>query len=96
MLVVTANQQLVAVKSDGTVAWKEALTGGDLAGPPLKTDQGILIAYRKGILESRGLADGKPTRAVDLEQPLATGPVRYLNHVVLSAHDGTLIVANEP
>lgn len=96
LLVVTANEQLVAVKPDGTLAWNAPLTANDLAGPPLKTDQGVLIAYRKGIVELRGLADGKPIRAVDLQQPLATGPVRYLNHIVLSTHDGTLVVANEP
>jgi hypothetical protein len=96
LLVTTANEQLVAVKSDGTVAWTVPLTAGDLAGPPLKTDHGVLVAYRKGIVELRGLNDGQPIRTLDLQHPLATGPVRFLNRIVLAAHDGTLLIANEP
>jgi outer membrane protein assembly factor BamB len=96
LLVATANQQLVAVKIDGTIAWTVPLAGGDLAGAPLKSDQGVLVAYRKGIVELRDLGDGKLTRKIDLEHPLATGPVRYLNRIAFAAHDGTLLIANEP
>jgi outer membrane protein assembly factor BamB len=96
LLVATAGGQLVAVKPEGTIAWTVPLLGGDLAGPPLKTDQGVLIAYHKGVVELLGLNDGKSIRALDLEHPLATGPVRYLNRLVLSAHDGTLLFTNEP
>jgi hypothetical protein len=96
LLIATANEQMVAVKSDGTIAWTSPLTSGDLAGPPLETDKGFLVAYRKGTLELRGLADGKPIRAIDLQQPLATGPVRLLNRIVLVALDSTLLIANEP
>jgi outer membrane protein assembly factor BamB len=96
LLVATANQQLVAVNADGTIAWTAPLSGGDLAGPPLKTEQGMLLAYRKGIVELRGAGDGKPIRTLDLQHPLATGPIRYLNRIVLVAHDGTLLIANEP
>jgi outer membrane protein assembly factor BamB len=96
LVVVTANGQLVAVKSDGAIAWTAPLTGGDLAGAPLKTNQGFLLSYRKGIVELRGLADGQPIRKLDLEHPLATGPVRYLNRILLTAPDGTLLFTNEP
>jgi hypothetical protein len=96
LLVATANGQLIAVKADGSIAWTAPLSFGDLAGPPLKTDQGVLVAYRKGIVELRGLGDGQPIRKLDLLQPLATGPVRYMNRIAVVSHDGTLLIANEP
>ncbi|MEX2091155.1 MAG: PQQ-binding-like beta-propeller repeat protein [Pirellulales bacterium] len=96
LLVVTANDQLVAVRADGSIAWADAVQGGDLAGEPLATDGGFLLAYRKGILERRGLADGQPTGKLDVEHPLAAGPVRFMDHIVLTAHDGTLLVVEQP
>ena len=92
----TANEQLVAVQADGGIAWAVTLEGGDLAGPPLAADDSVLLAYRKGILERRGLADGQPAGKLDVEHPLAAGPVRFLDRIVLTAHDGTLLVVEQP
>ena len=37
------------------------------------------FAYRKGIVERRSPADGKPLATLNIEQPLATGPVTSCN-----------------
>jgi outer membrane protein assembly factor BamB len=96
LLVVTANDQLVAVRADGSIAWADAVKAGDLAGEPLATEDGILLAYRHGILERRGVADGQSIGKLDVEHPLAAGPVRFMDHIVLTAHDGTLLVVEQP
>lgn len=96
LLVVTANDQLVAVNKEGGIAWSDSVKGGDLAGPPLATDNGVLLTYRKGILEHRGIADGQPVGSLDVEHPLSAGPVRFMDRIVLTAHDGTLLVVQQP
>ncbi len=96
LLLVTANDQLVAVRASGEIAWTDAVKGGDLAGPPLASGDSVLLTYRQGILERRTLADGQPAGKLDVEHPLAAGPVRFLGHVVLTAHDGTLFVVDQP
>ena len=96
LVVATANDQLVTVKQDGSIAWADAIKEGELAGPPLASDDAILLAYRNGVLERRNLADGQVAGRLDVEHPLAAGPVRLIDHVVLTAHDGTLLVVEQP
>jgi hypothetical protein len=96
VLLVTANDQLVAVRPSGEIAWAHAVKGGDLAGPPLANGDSVLVAYRQGILERRGLVDGEPVGRLDVEHPLAAGPVQFLGRIVLAAHDGTLFVVDQP
>lgn len=96
LLLVTTDDQLTAVTADGTLLWSVPLEHGDLAGPPLADDDGILLAYRRGILERRATSDGQALKELDVQQPLAAGPVRFQRHVVLAAHDGTLLVVDPP
>jgi outer membrane protein assembly factor BamB len=96
ILVATADNQLLAVSPTGEITWKAALEHGDLAGAPLVLPDSVVLAYRKGVLERRALADGKPLGAANVEQPLATGPAAFLQKLVLAATDGTLLVVNQP
>jgi outer membrane protein assembly factor BamB len=96
LLVATAKGELVAVNGDGAIAWSDAMQEGELAGPPLAVDGGFLLAYRKGIVERRGTADGAVAARLDVEHPLAAGPVRLSDRVVLTSHDGTLLVVDMP
>lgn len=96
LLVATANEQLVAVASDGSVAWSAAMTAGDLAGPPLAAGNDVFVAYRDGTLERRSLSDGQVVGSVNVEQPLAAGPVEFLDRIVLTTHDGSLLVIPQP
>lgn len=96
LLVATAEEQLIAVHEDGSIAWADTVKEGELAGPPLAIADRVLLAYRKGTLERRRLADGKVAGRLDVEHPLAAGPVLMLNRVVLTAHDGTLLVVDQP
>jgi outer membrane protein assembly factor BamB len=92
----TANNELMAITANGKVKWHVPCEHGDLAGAPLPAQDGMLIAYRQGILEKRSLADGKPVSTVDVEQPLAAGPVTFMQRLLLVANDGTLLVVDQP
>ncbi|MGD9636451.1 MAG: PQQ-binding-like beta-propeller repeat protein, partial [Pirellulales bacterium] len=96
LLLATARDQLVAVAKDGAIAWNAPITSGDLAGPPLELNGEVLLAYKKGTLERRSLSDGQVAESLDVEQPLATGPVRFLDRIVVATHDGSLLVLQQP
>jgi hypothetical protein len=96
LLLVTSNEQLIAISATGKIAWQAAIKHGDLAGAPLVVDGSVILAYRKGILERRSLADGKVQATSDVEHPLAAGPVQFLQRLVLTAGDGTLLVVDQP
>jgi hypothetical protein len=92
----TANNELMAIADDGKVKWQTPIEHGDLAGAPLAAGDSVLVAYRQGILERRSLADGKPVKSADVEQPLATGPVSFMQRLLVVANDGTLLVVDQP
>jgi hypothetical protein len=96
MLLATANNQLIPIAADGQIKWQAPTEHGDLAGAPLVQADSILIAYKKGIIERRSLADGKPLAAKDFEQPLASGAAAFLQRLVIAANDGTLLVVDQP
>jgi hypothetical protein len=95
-ILATARQQLAAINGAGSIAWTADFDAGDLAGPPLVVGDAVLLTYKKGILERRALADGQRTAAVDLEQPIASGPVQFLDRIVVATHDGTILVIQQP
>jgi PQQ-like domain len=96
LLLVSADERLIAVGAGGEVDWEVPLEFGDLAGPPLVKDDGIYLAYRRGVLERRSATDGLPQGQIDVRQPLGTGPIVFMDRVVLTAHDGTLLVVDPP
>jgi outer membrane protein assembly factor BamB len=96
MLLATANNELMAVAADGKVAWRAPFEHSDLTGAPLPIGENVLIAYRKGVVERRSLVDGKSVAAVDVEQPLATGPVSFIGRLLVVTNDGTLLVVDQP
>jgi hypothetical protein len=95
-LLATADEQLILISPAGQVEWSVKLEHGDLAGEPLSAQDAVLVAYRKGVIERRALGDGAALAAKDLEHPLASGPVRFQQRLLLSAHDGTLLVVDGP
>jgi hypothetical protein len=95
-LLETVDQKLIAAKADGELQWQVPLENGQLAGPPLVLEDSVLLAYRKGFVERRSLKDGKPLATLNVEHPLATGPVVFLQKLVVTAADGTILVIDQP
>jgi hypothetical protein len=96
LVLATADGQLMAISATGEVVWKIQTEHGDLTGAPLALADSMIVAYKKGIIERRSLSDGNPVGARDVEHPIASGPVPFLQRLVLAANDGTLLVVDEP
>lgn len=96
LVVGTADQKLLVLQASGEPRWQVPIEHGPLAGAPLVRPDSIVLAYRNGTLERRALADGKVLGTANLEQPVATGPVAFLQKLVVAANDGTIIVADQP
>jgi hypothetical protein len=95
-LIATVEPKLLAASAMGELRWQVPLEHGQLAGPPLVLADSVVLAYRKGVVERRALADGKSLGVLNVEHPLATGPVAFLQKLVIAAADGTLLVVNQP
>jgi hypothetical protein len=95
-LLETVDHILVAVKPDGEVQFQVPLEHGQLAGPPLVQPDSAIFSYRKGIVERRSLKDGKSLGVVNVEHPLTTGPVAFLQKLVVTSADGTILVIDQP
>jgi hypothetical protein len=96
VLLATADNQLTAISATGDIQWKTPIEHGDLASAPLTLPDSVLVSYRKGIVERRSLIDGKLLGTANVEHPLATGPVLFLQRIVVAANDGTLLVIDQP
>jgi hypothetical protein len=96
VLLATSDDKLLCLAPSGEVKWQVPIQLGPLAGAPLVLADALLLSYRKGVIERRSLTDGKPLAAVNIEQPLATGPVMFMQRLVVSAADGTLLVVDKP
>ena len=96
MLLATADNQLIAITADGQIKWSAPIEHGDLTGAPLAQADSILVSYKKGVIERRLLPDGKSSAAKNIEQPLSTGPVAFLQKLIVAASDGTLLVIDQP
>lgn len=96
LLVGTDAGQLHCLDASAAPQWQVPLDHGQPAGPPLAADGAIVIAFRNGVVQKLDLATGNEIAGVDTEQSLASGPVRLQQRLVLAAHDGTLLVVDEP
>jgi outer membrane protein assembly factor BamB len=96
VLLATADNHLMLVSKEGEEKWRAPMEHGPLTGAPLATADGVLLAYRNGIVERRSAADGKVQATKDVEHPLSAGPIRFSQRLVLTAHDGTLLVVDQP
>jgi outer membrane protein assembly factor BamB len=94
VLLATADEQLSLFSSTGEELWRAPLEHGDLAGTPLRSEDALFVAYRNGVIERRAISDGKSLASVDVQHSLAAGPVEFLQRIVVTANDGTLLVVD--
>ncbi len=83
---------------EGKPAWAQpaALAHGPLAGLPLATDDGLLLASARGIVWRIDPASGEEKGRLDVGRPLGAGPVLIGEQLLLVGHDGTLYRVEQP
>ncbi len=96
VVLATAAGQLTMVAADGSLAWNEPIEKREPVGAPLTSGGNLLIAYRGGLCERRALADGALAGNLDVAQSIDAGPVAFAGRLVLAAHDGTLLIVDQP
>ncbi len=99
MLMVTENDEFLCIDvSNGghEIVWRQPLEHGGPIGQPLLDGEDILQLWSRGRLSRIRLQSGKETAALEITQPVVTGPVSFGNRLVLTSHDGTLLVVDAP
>jgi outer membrane protein assembly factor BamB len=95
-LAATDAGELVMISPEATIAWRQELRHGELAGRPLVRNGAALVLHAAGGLSSIRLADGGEQGFVELGQPATAGPVPLGERVIVAGADGALVVANPP
>jgi len=62
----------------------------------LRVGEEIFLAWPRGGLFRIALGDGREVAQSDLAQPVVAGPVAFGRRLILSSHDGTLLVVDRP
>jgi hypothetical protein len=96
LLLTTERNELLFIASDGAIRWRQPVKHGELAGAPLVDGPSIFVLSRNGGIARINLADGAEAAYSDFAEPAVAGPVAFGPRLVISAHDGTLLVVNRP
>lgn len=96
ILLATADNQLMGISADGQIRWQLPIEHGDLVGKPLTVGDSFMVSYKKGVLERRAMADGKPIAAKEVGQPLASGPIMFQQWRIVAGNGGSLLVVDQP
>jgi hypothetical protein len=96
LLLATDQDQLVCVGGDGAPRWKAPLAHGPLAGWPCEVDGAILCASTGGFVWKVDPETGAENASIDLQVPLASGPVLDGKRLLVAARDGALLAISPP
>ena len=96
LLLVTDDDKLRCFDAAGKPLWKAALLYGPLAGKPLAVGGDFIFASVTGTLWRVEGATGKELAKLETAYPLAAGAVLLGERLLLSGHDGTLYLVDQP
>jgi len=96
VLLATADDQLHCLDAEGQMAWQVALPYGPLAGDPLATEGGFVLASQSGVVWCVEADTGKEAGKIEAGCPLATGPVALGDALLVGGDDGSLFKIQKP
>ncbi|MBI2823160.1 MAG: PQQ-binding-like beta-propeller repeat protein [Planctomycetia bacterium] len=96
VLAATMSGQVFCVESAERVVWQVALPEGNLTGTPYASEGAIVAATSAGTIYRLASDSGRVLAQFDLGQPIAFGPARWHDRLLLAGRDGTLHVTSEP
>jgi outer membrane protein assembly factor BamB len=95
-LLATAGDELVCLDSSGAIDWRQPTEVSGPNGRPLLVGDEVLLLWQNNSLSAMELESGQSRAKWDLAQPVVSGPVAFGNRLVVSSHDGTLLVVDCP
>ena len=96
LLLGTDDDKLLCFDATGKELWKIALLYGPLAGKPLDVGDDFIFASITGVVWRVEAASGKELAKLESGYPLAAGAVLLGEGLLLSGHDGTLYLVDQP
>ena len=95
---VLANDEdkLLCFGADGKPSWTIGLIHGLPAGRPLAVGNDLIFASLDGVVWRVEAATGRELAELETGHPLGTGPVLLGKRLLLSGHDGTLYLIDQP
>ncbi len=93
-LAVSGAKELVCLDGQLKRRWETPIGNYRPVGRPMTTSTEAYIALQGGKIVAINLETGKPRQVADVQQPLASGPVRVGTSLVCAAYDGTLLLVN--
>jgi hypothetical protein len=96
LLLATDHKELLLVGADGAIRWRRAMKRGQPTGTPRADAAAVFVLYQSGGVARLNLADRADAALIESAEPAVAGPVAFGQRLVISAHDGTLLVVNRP
>ena len=99
VLVTTDRDELFCVDEAQNFVWRRPLSYGPLVGTPLADDNHYILTSsqgNQGVIWRIAADTGKEIAKVEIDQPLATGPVLFGSRLMVAGHDSTLLVIGKP
>ena len=96
LLLGTDDDKLLCFDVAGKLLWKKALLYGPLAGKPLEVGDDFIFASITGVVWRVEAASGEELAKLETGYPLAAGAVLLGEGLLLSGHDGTLYLVDQP
>ena len=96
VLLATDDDRLYCLDAGRKIVWQVPLLYGPLAGRPLSTESGDVLAAASGVIWRLDPATGKELAKIETGQPLGTGPVPFGDGLLVGGHDGCLYKVQVP
>jgi hypothetical protein len=96
VLLATDDDRIYCLDGQQRLVWDVDLPYGPLAGPPLPSGDDYILAAASGVIWRVRAATGEETAKSETGCPLGTGPVLLDDRLLVSGHDGTLYLVDQP
>lgn len=96
LILATDRQELICIDGNRNIRWKVPLQDGRLAGSPVESPGGLLVAMLGGVLLQIDADSGKELARSDVGEPLAGVPLVFGGEALVSTADGSLLRVQLP
>jgi TolA-binding protein len=96
VVLVATSRELFSMDTRPGILWQMPLDAGAPVGVPLQIGDDLFLATADGFIERIDRKTGKTQTKVDLEQPLAAGPIAVEKKLAVVGQDGSVHIVPQP